>query len=157
MSKPKVTLIYALSILAFGAFAGELSTAPGRIVGFGPAIKNDPTLNANLGVLRQKIAWLNSPLSDVFQVRRTTVEDENFDSVAMLSSASDALGRWANIRDDVSLNHSNGVLSQVIAWQNSPAGDAFLVAQNEPEVTGADFQRVALASIRYGSEGIVAQ
>lgn len=118
---------------------------------------NDATLNASLNILRQQIAWLNSPYGDAFQVAQATTDDQSFDSVAMISSPATALGHWPSVRDDATLDRSNGVLAQVIAWQNSPAAAAFLVAQAEPMVKGDDFQRVALASIPYGSAKLAAQ
>ena len=154
MSKRTISLIIAISSLALAA---GLSAAPVRTDGFGPTVASDATLNKSLGVLRRQIAWLNSAYGDVFQVAQATVEDQNFDSVAILSSPTASIGRWPNVRDDASLDSSNGLLSQMIAWHNSPAGDAFLVAQGEPIVKGDDFQRVALASIPYGSSGFAAQ
>lgn len=145
MLKQQVALILTISGLTLGGAAVALS--PVRVAGFGPLVFNDPTLNANLGVLNEKIAWLNSPNGDPFLVAQGSVEEETFDSVAMLSNATMALGYFPRVSNDRTLDRSNGILNQVIAWQNSPAGDAFLVAQAEPMVRGEDFQRIALASI----------
>jgi hypothetical protein len=146
MLKRKAALIFTISALTLGSVAVALS--PVRVAGFGPQVFDDPTLNANLGVLHEKIAWLNSPNGDLFQVAQGAVEEETFDNVAMLSSVTMALGYFPSVSNDRTLDRSNGILNQVIAWQNSPAGDAFMVAQAEPMVRGEDFQRVALASIQ---------
>jgi hypothetical protein len=146
MLKRRATLILAITALAVGGAAVALS--PIRVAGFGPQVFNDPTLNTNLSVLHEKIAWLNSPNGDLFGVAQGSVEEETFDSVAMMSNATMALGYFPSIRNGPTLDRSNGILRQVIAWQNSAAGDIFMVAQAEPMVKGRDFQRVALASIQ---------
>lgn len=148
MSKRISTFLFALSGLTLGALA---ASGPARVAGFGPAVSDDPTLNASLGVLEQVMAWQNSPYGDVFQTAQATTAEDNFENVAILSSASEAQGRWLAVRDDATLDRGNGALSQMIAWQNSPSGDAFLVARADPEVKGADFERIALASIPSGA------
>lgn len=127
------------------------SCGPGRRLRLRSPVIDDASLDASVGEVRQRIAWVNSPRGDAYQIVEATVDDHSFDNLALLSTVSAALGRWPDIRDDGSLDSANGVLAQVIAWQNSPAGDAFLAAQTEPMVDGADFQRVALASFPYSA------
>lgn len=143
----RASLILAISGLTFSAAAGEFSAAPGRITGFGPGVSGDASLDANLGVLTKEVAWQNSPYSDVFQVAEAAIENQSFDNVADISNPTMALGVWASVRNDATLDRSNRMLSLVIAWQNSPAGDAYLVAQAPAMVSGADFDRIALASV----------
>jgi hypothetical protein len=152
MLKRHFTLTLTISGLALSMAAGALAMQMGRIDGFGPKIFNDPSLNHSLNVLAQKIAWLNSPDGNVFQAAQPAPENDNFDIVADLSSSTLAQGYFPNVRNDATLDRSNGILAQLIAWQNSPSGDAFMVAQAAPMVTGADFQRVAMASIPSGSQ-----
>jgi hypothetical protein len=146
MVKRTISLTIAISSLALAA-AG-LAAAPARISGFGPQIVNDQTLNRNLGVLSQQIAWLNSPESDAYQLAQANSNNADFVEVAQMSTGSAALGYFPSVSDDATLNRANGLMSQLIAWQNSSQGDAFMVAQGEPSVTGKDFERVAMASLR---------
>ncbi len=142
------SLILAVSALALGAAAGAFAAQANRVDGFGPNNANDRTLNKNLGVLSEQIAWLNSPESDAYQLAQAIPSNADFVEVAQMSTGSAAQGHFPSISDDSSLNRSNGFVSQLIAWQNSSQGDAFMIAQAEPSVTGGDFQRVALASLR---------
>ncbi len=146
MSKRTISLAVAISSLALGA--AVLSAAPVRISGFGPAVADDATLNASLGVLSQQIAWLNSPESDAYQLAQAKTKNADFEQVAQMSTGSDAQGHFPSVSDDSTLNRANGIMSQLIAWQNSSQGDAFMIAQTEPAVTGENFERVAMASLR---------
>ncbi len=148
MLKRHIALILAASGLSLAAVAGEFSATPGHGVGFGPPVSNDPTLNANLGVLTERIAWLNSPQGDAYQLAQAKSSNAGFVEVAQMSTGSAAQGYFPRVSDDASLNRANGIISQLIAWQNSSQGDVFMVAQTEPLVTGHDFERVAMASIQ---------
>jgi hypothetical protein len=120
----------------------------GWVEGFGPNIANGQTLNKNLGVLSEQIAWLNSPEGDAYQLAQAKATNADFAEVAQMSTGAAAQGYFPSVSDDATLNRCNEISSQLIAWQNSSSGDAFMVAQAEPSVTGDDFQRVALASIQ---------
>jgi hypothetical protein len=146
MLKRHLTLAAAASALTLAA--GAFATQSSRVDGFGPKIANDQSLNKNIGVLSEQIAWLNSPESDAYQLAQATSSNADFVEVAQMSTGSAAQGHFPSVSDDSSLNRGNGIISQLIAWQNSSQGDAFLVAQTEPSVTGDKFQRVALASLR---------
>jgi hypothetical protein len=148
MSRISLSLILAVSGLALGAAAGAFAAQSSRVDGFGPHIANDQTLNKNIGVLSEQIAWLNSPESDAYQLAQATSGNADFVEVAHMSTGSAAQGHFPSVSDDSSLNRSNGIISRLIAWQNSSQGDAFMVAQAEPSTTGSEFQRVALASLR---------
>ena len=143
-----LTIALAAAGLTFAAAVAASALQAGRVDGFGPNISSDQTLNRNLGVLSQQIAWLNSPASDAYRLAQAKTKNADFAEVAQMSSGGAAQGYFPSVSDDSSLNRANGIISQLIAWQNSPEGDAFMVAQAEPEVTGDDFQRVALASLR---------
>jgi hypothetical protein len=147
MSSRQFTLALAASGLTL-AVAGAFAMQPGRVDGFGPQVVNDQTLNSNLGVLSEKIAWLNSPESDAYQLAQARSNNADFEQVAQMSTGSAAQGYFPIVSDDATLNRSNGIISQLIAWQNSSSRDAFMVAQAEPSVTGDDFQRVAMALLR---------
>jgi hypothetical protein len=146
MFKTRLTIAITASglTIAAAAFAGPT----GRVDGFGPNIGDDRMLNENLGVLSQQIAWLNSPESDAYQLAQAKTENADFAEVAQMSTGAQAQGYFPSVSGDATLDRSIGVMSRLIAWQNSPEGDAFMVARAEPSVTGADFQRVALASLR---------
>lgn len=149
MLKRHFTLAFAVSGLTIAAVVGAFALQPGRVAGFGPAISNDPTLNQNLGVLRQQIAWLNSSESNTYELAQAQPGNADFEQVAQMSTGADAQGYFPSVSDDSSLNRANGIMSQLIAWQNSSQGDAFMVAQAaEPSVTGEQFEIVAMASIR---------
>jgi len=132
-----------LALAAVGAFATQAS----RSDGFGPRIANDTTLNENLGVLSQQIAWLNTPESDAYQFAQAANQNADFVEVAQMSTGSAAQGYFPPISNGASLDRANGVVSMLIAWQNSSQGDAFMVALAEPKIKGSDFQRVAMASL----------
>ena len=140
------------STLAAGValIASGVVQAASPVPGFGPTIRSDRTLNENLGALTETIAWRNSPEGDVYRLALLIPAPEMpFENVAMESSPRDNLPADVQIRNDRTLNASLDALSQVIAWQKSPEGDAFQYAL-EDHVKGADFQQVALASIPPG-------
>ncbi len=139
--------LFAAAIVALSAGAG-LTAAPLRVSGFGPPVSGDASLNANIGVLAQQIAWLNMPESDAYQFAQAQQNNADFEQVAQMSTGSAAQGHFPSISNNSTLDRANGLMSRLIAWQNSPDGDAFMVAQSEPQVSGNDFQRVALASLR---------
>ena len=147
MSRISLLLILTVSGLALGA-AGASTAPANRVDGFGPNIASDQTLNNNLGVLSELIVWLNTPESDAYQLSQAPSSNADFVEVAQMSTGSAAQGHFPSVSDDSSLNRSNGIIAQLIAWQNWSQGDAFMVAQAEPSVTGSEFQRVALASLR---------
>lgn len=148
MLKRHLAVALAVSGLTIAAAVGAFALQAGRVEGFGPAIANDTTLNQNLGVLRQQIAWLNSPESDAYQLAQAAPKNADFEQVAQMSTGAEAQGYFPVVHDDSSLNRANGIISQLIAWQNSSQADAFMVAQAEPSVTGEQFELVAMASIR---------
>jgi hypothetical protein len=148
MSRHHLKYAVAAFSMTVGVAAGALALQAGRANGFGPNIVDDQTLNGNLGVLKQRLAWLQSPESDAYQLAQSKTENADFKEVAQISTGSAAQGTFPSVSDDSSLNRANGIMSQLIAWQNSPQGDAFILAQAEPSVTGEDFQRVALALLR---------
>jgi hypothetical protein len=123
MWKRPIALILAASGLSLAAVGGEFSATPGRGVGFGPPVSNDPMAQAKS-------------------------DNADFVEAARMSMGSAAQGCFPRVSDDAPLNRANGIISQLIAWQNSSQGDVFMVAQTQPSVTGDDFQRAALASIQ---------
>jgi hypothetical protein len=143
MTKTRFLLVAAISTVVSGAVGMALS--PG-ISDFGPGVADDATLNASVAVLQQQIAWLNKPESDAFRIARSVTADK-FNDVVTSSNPSDLQGRFASISDDKTLNDSLGALSILIAWQNSPASDTYMIADSAPAVRDADFQRLALASV----------
>jgi hypothetical protein len=147
MSKRHLVIAIAASALTLAA-AGALAGQTGRVEGFGPKIANDATLNNNLGVLSQQMAWLNSPESDAYQLAQAKSSNADFAQVALMATGAEAQGYFPSVSDDSSLNRAKEIMSELIAWRNSSQGDAFMVAQREPSVTGEDFQRVALASLQ---------
>jgi hypothetical protein len=147
MFKRHLTLAVAASGLTIAVAAGAFAMQASRVEGFGPTIANDQTLNQNLGVLSQQIAWLNSPESDAYELAQAKTNNADFSQVAQMSTGADAQGYFPSVSGDSSLNRANGIISRLIAWQNSSQGDAFMVAQAEPQVTGQDFDRVILASL----------
>ena len=154
MPASRIALVLAVAASSLMAVANGAPFA--RMNGFGPEVADDTTLNANLGVLAQQVAWLNSPDGDVFQIAVIAPVDDSFGTIALDSSPFNDVGKWSDVRDDKSLKASLGVLSEQIAWQNTPAGDVFQIAEMAAKadelatVTGADFQRVAMASIPRG-------
>jgi len=140
----------ALAAFGFTLFAAGMVYAASPGLGFGPTVSGDQTLNNNLGALTQTIAWQNSPEGDVYQMALSAPAPEMlFESVAMESSSQDAVAAGPDIFNDHSLNANLRAFGRVIAWQKSPEGDAFAYAL-ETHVTGADFERVALASVPPG-------
>jgi hypothetical protein len=146
MKKTRFLLVVAISTVVSGAVG--MAVSPG-ISDFGPGVADDATLNASVAVLQQQIAWLNKPESDAFSIALArSVTADKFNDVVTSSNPSDLQGRFASISDDKTLNDSLGALSILIAWQNSPASDTYMIADSAPAVKDADFQRVALASLR---------
>jgi hypothetical protein len=145
--------IATAAVLALGA-GDAFAASPLRVAGFGPPVSGDASLNANIGVLAQKIAWDRSPESDVFQLAIATPGEEPFDNVAMASDPMPGARFSPAVRNDPSLNANEAALAQWIAYRNSPQGDAFDAAQPQVEVASAVFLRVALASIPRGSVDI---
>jgi hypothetical protein len=121
------------------------------VAGFGPPVAGDASLDANIGVLAQKIAWCRSPESDVFSMAIATPEDEPFANVALESDPMGGASFSPAVRDDPSLNANEAALARWIAYRNSPKGDAFRAAESESMVANASFGRVTLASIPRGS------
>jgi hypothetical protein len=144
--------LLAAAILA-SIVAAASATEPLRSQGFGPPVGDDASLNGNLGVLAQNIAWRQSPESDVFLLAIAPPEEAPFANVAMESEALPGPGFSPAVRDDPSLNANETALAQWIAYRNSPKGDAFHVAEPETAVASATFMRVTLASMpRAGME-----
>ena len=148
MPKRHLSLVFAASSLVFGLTIAAPALLANRPHGFGPNIVNDRTLNRNIGVLSEQIAWLNSPESDAYQLAQAKTGNPDFGGLAQVSTGSAAQGYFPRVSDDATLNRSGSVISRLVAWQNSLQGDAFMIAQAEPSVTGEDFQRVALVSLR---------
>jgi hypothetical protein len=144
----KLSLFAVALAMSFGAAS---IASPLRLSGFGPAVSGDASLNANIGALRQTIAWLHSPESDVFQLAIAAPDEEPFANVALASDPMHGASFAPAVYNDPSLNANEGALSQWIAYRNSPEGDAFRVAEPEITVAGAVFLRVAMASIPAGS------
>ena len=140
------------SFAAFGfmLLASGIVYAASPRAGFGPTVSGDKSLNENLGVLTQVIAWQNSPYGDIYQLALAIPAPEMpFENVAIASSPQDSAPVGAQIKNDKTLNASLNELALVIAWQKSPEGDAFQYAL-EDHVKSADFTQVALASIPAG-------
>ena len=137
---------FGVALLAGVGFSYAASPA----AGFGPPITGDASLNANSGALARAIAWQNSPDGDVFQMALSVPAPEMpFENVATQSGSTDALAAAPGIFNDTSLNANLKGLRQVIAWQQSPEGNAFQYAL-EDHVKAVSFERVALASIPVG-------
>lgn len=148
MPKRHLSLVLAASSLVFGLTIAAPALPANRPHGFGPNIVNDRALDQNLAVLSEQISWLNSPESDAYQLAQAKPNNSDFVELAQVSTGSAAQGYFPGISDDATLSRSRIIVSRLIAWQNSLQGDAFKMAQSEPPVTGDDFQRVALASLR---------
>lgn len=126
------------------------SNAASSIAGFGPTVSGDSSLDANVTALATVINRQNSPEGDVYKLALSTPAPEMpFESVAMESGSVDTLAAGPEIFNDLSLNASSHALARVIAWQQSPEGDAFAYAIAD-HVKGVDFERVALASVPSG-------
>lgn len=144
--------ISLLAAAALALSAGSASAAsPLRVAGFGPSVNGDTSLNANIGVLTQTIAWYHSPDSDAFQLALAAPVEEPFENVALASDPMHGASFAPAVRNDPSLNANEGALTRWIAYRNSPEGDAFHNAEPEVAVASAIFLRVALASIPMGS------
>jgi hypothetical protein len=136
--------------LGFTLIASGLAYSASPVAGFGPTVNSDMSLNESLGALKQVVAWQNSPYGDVYQLALAIPAPEMpFENIAIASSPQDALPVGLQITNDRTLNASLRDLAMVIAWQTSPEGDAFQYAL-EDHVKGADFRKVALASIPSG-------
>src|SRR6266568_5831978 len=72
------------AILALSAGAATVAS-PLRVASFGPQMAGDASLNANIGALKQTIAWYLSPESDVFQLALAAPSEEPFENVALAS------------------------------------------------------------------------
>jgi hypothetical protein len=150
MIKARNISLLTAAALALGAGAAS-AASPLRVVGFGPPVRGDASLNANMGVLSQTIAWHNSPDSNVFQLALATPLEEPFENVALASDPMSGGSFAPAVRNDPSLNANEAVLTRLIAYRNSPEGDAFHRAEPEAAVASAIFLRVALASVPKGS------
>ncbi|MGO9390668.1 hypothetical protein [Rhodoblastus sp.] len=140
----------SFAALSFALLSSGIAYAASPISGFGPTVSGDKSLNENLGVLTQIVAWQNSPLGDVYQLALATPAPEMpFENVAMETGTQDALPTGPQIRNDRTLNGNLQHLATVIAWQKSPEGDAFQYALEE-HLKAPDFKQVALASIPTG-------
>ncbi|MDI9848572.1 hypothetical protein QM467_10950 [Rhodoblastus sp. 17X3] len=148
MPKRHLSLFFAASSLVFGLTIAAPALQANRPHGFGPNIVSDRTLNKNIGVLSEQIAWLNTPESDAYQLAQAKKSNPDFGELAQASTGSAAQGYFPGVSDDATLNGGVSVISRLVAWQNSLQGDAFMIAQAEPSITGEDFRRVALASLR---------
>ncbi len=139
------------AIVGAALLAGaSVAYAASPIQGFGPPVNGGESLDANLGRLAQVIAWQNSPEGDVYQLALAIpAPDKPFKDAAIESQPLRPFDARAAVHNDPSLNASLGLLARVMAWQKSPAGDAFQYAL-EDHVKGADFQTIALASIPPG-------
>lgn len=133
------------------------AAAPLSATGFGPPVSGDASLNGAIGVLTQKIAWLNSPESDVYQLAIAARAGQPFEDVALASDPMNGASFAPVVHNDPSLNANEAALSQWIAYRNSPGGDAFRPAEPETAVASAVFLRVALASIARGSVNLRGQ
>ncbi len=145
-AKSSKIAIAAAALLASAGVAGAASP----IQGFGLPVQSGKSLDANLGQLAQVIGWQNSPDSDVYQLALAMpAPDKPFTDSARESRPLLSFDVRAVVHDGHSLNASLGTLARVMAWQKSPAGDAFQYALAD-HVKGADFQTIALASIPPG-------
>jgi hypothetical protein len=61
MSCKRNSMLALASAVTLATALAATPLMPLRIAGFGPKIHNDASLNANLGVLTQVVAWQNSP------------------------------------------------------------------------------------------------
>lgn len=139
-------------VIAGAAFLAGASVAyaASPLQGFGPPVNGGKSLDANLGRLAQAIAWQNSPEGDVYRLALAMpAPDKPFKDAAIESAPLKSFDARAAVHNGASLNASLGLLAKVMAWQKSPAGDAFQYAL-EDHVKGADFQTIALASIPPG-------
>src|SRR6266702_2636015 len=143
MTNTRHISMFAATAFALVVGAGS-DASPFRVAGFGPAVYGDASLNANLGVLSEKIAWLHAAESDVFQLALATPDEEPFTNVALASDPMHGDSFAPAIRNDPSLNRNESALTQWIAYRNSPEGDAFHGAEPEPAIASAVFLRVAL-------------
>ena len=147
VNRAEIFSVATLCLLTAGGVAFAVS--PLRLEGFGPSVKDDSTLNAGLGALAQQIAWQNSPEGDVYQLAPAKLVERGFEEAAPSYVTVVAIDYGVPVRDDVSLNAHEGALSEMMARLNGPDGDAFMVAATASS-NGADFDRVAMASIPKG-------
>jgi len=120
-----------------------------RVAGFGPPVNGDASLDANIGVLAQKIAWDRSPESDVFQLALAAPEQEPFANVALEPDPRRGDSFSPAVRNDLSLDAHKTALARWIAYRDSPKGDPFGFAEPQT-VAGAVFTRVTLAALPRG-------
>ena len=103
--------LFAAAVVALSAGAA-LTAAPLRMSGFGPPVRGDASLNANIGVLAQQIAWLNMPQSDAYQFAQAQQNNADFEQVAQMSTGAEAQGHFPSISNDSTLDRANGLMSR---------------------------------------------
>jgi hypothetical protein len=76
--------ILAIALGLTFATAAAMPLMPRQITGFGPGVHNDPSLNANLGVLHRIVAWDNSADAHTYQLaQRLPDRGSTFTRVAL--------------------------------------------------------------------------
>jgi len=86
MSNKLNSILAAATGLTFATAVAATMFAPARLYGFGPKVHNDSSLNANLGVLAQIVAWQNSPNADTYQLAQNLPDrGKTFTQVALAS------------------------------------------------------------------------
>ncbi len=68
MSSKRNSIIALAGALTCATALAAMPRIPSQISGFGPKVHNDASLNANLGVLRQIVAWDNSVNAHTYQL-----------------------------------------------------------------------------------------
>ncbi|MCI4677925.1 hypothetical protein K9U39_09315 [Rhodoblastus acidophilus] len=71
MSRKPSSILALAAGLTFAAAAAAIPLMPSQISGFGPGAHSDASLNANLGVLHQVIAWDNSADAHTYRLAQS--------------------------------------------------------------------------------------
>jgi hypothetical protein len=151
MTNSRTISLFAAAALALGAGAAS-AASPLRVAGFGPPVSGDTSLNVSIGVLMQTIAWRHAPESDVFQLAlAAAAAAEPFENVALASDPMHGASFAPAVHNGPTLNANEAVLTQWIAYRNSPEGDAFHADEPDAAIASTTFLRVALASVPKGS------